>query len=66
VAHLRAMIEERSLACAVEVDGGIGPANATAVVRAGASVLVAGASVFRAPEGVAEAIGRLRRSAEAA
>jgi len=34
------------------------------VVKAGARVLVAGAALFRAPEGVAEAVRRLRASAE--
>ena len=66
VAQLREMIGERKLDCAIEVDGGIGPATAGAVVRAGARVLVAGAAVFRAPEGVAAAIARLRSAAEAA
>jgi ribulose-phosphate 3-epimerase len=65
VAQLREMLVERRLACAIEVDGGIGPATAGAVVRAGARVLVAGAAVFRAPEGVAAALARLRASAEA-
>ena len=64
VARLREMIVERNLTCAIEVDGGIGPANAATVVKAGASVPVAGASVFRAPEGVAKAIERLRSSTE--
>ena len=31
----------------IEVDGGIGPANARAVIDAGATVLVAGSAVFR-------------------
>lgn len=34
----------------IEVDGGIGPANAAAVVRAGASILVAGSAVFKAQD----------------
>lgn len=34
----------------IEVDGGIGPDNAAAVVAAGASILVAGSSVFRAQD----------------
>ncbi|MBN2576907.1 MAG: ribulose-phosphate 3-epimerase [Deltaproteobacteria bacterium] len=66
VAQLRAMIVERQLDCAIEIDGGIGPANAGKVVRAGAQVLVAGVSIFQAPEGVAQAIARLRQSAETA
>lgn len=65
VASLRERIEQRKLACAIEIDGGIGPANAGTVVRAGVRVLVAGAAVFRAPEGVAAAIARLRGSVEA-
>ena len=35
---------------AVEVDGGIGPANAPEVVKAGAGILVAGSSVFKASD----------------
>jgi ribulose-phosphate 3-epimerase len=58
------MIEERKLTCAIEIDGGIAPLVAAAVVKAGARVLVAGAALFRAPEGVAEAVRRLRASAE--
>ena len=66
IADLRAMIEERKLACAIEVDGGIGPGNAAAVVRAGAQVLAVGVALFRAPEGIAAAVARLRQSAGAA
>lgn len=47
----------------VTVDGGIGPENAGEVTQAGANVLVAGSSVFRASEGVAEAIRALRTAA---
>ena len=34
----------------IEVDGGIGPGNAAEVVSAGASILVAGSSVFKAQD----------------
>ena len=64
-ARLRQIIDERKLACSIEIDGGIGPSNAGAVVKAGVTVLVAGASIFCVPEGVAEAIRRLRASAGA-
>jgi ribulose-phosphate 3-epimerase len=64
VARLRQIIEDRKLTCAIEIDGGIAPPVAGAVVKAGARVLVAGAALFRAPEGVAEAVRRLRTSAE--
>jgi ribulose-phosphate 3-epimerase len=65
IARLRQMIDERGLACAIEVDGGVGPVTAFKVVKAGARVLVAGAAVFGAAEGVAEAVRRLRAGGEA-
>ena len=43
----------------IEVDGGIGPDNAAAVVAAGASILVAGSSVFKASDPAA-AIAAMR------
>jgi ribulose-phosphate 3-epimerase len=50
----------------IEVDGGIAPATAPDAVEAGATVLVAGTSVFGTPEGIAAAIGRLRDAAHPA
>jgi len=64
VARLRQMIEDRKLTCAIEIDGGIAPPVAGAVVKAGARVLVAGVAVFRAAGGVAVAVRTLRKSAE--
>lgn len=43
----------------IEIDGGIGPGNAAEVVAAGASMLVAGSSVFKAEE-PAKAIRAMR------
>jgi ribulose-phosphate 3-epimerase len=65
IARLRQMIDERGLTCTIEVDGGMAPSNAFKVVKAGASVLVAGAAVFGAAEGVVEAVRRLRAGGEA-
>ncbi len=45
VARLRALIGSRPID--IEVDGGINPDNAAAVVQAGANVLVAGNAVFK-------------------
>jgi ribulose-phosphate 3-epimerase len=45
IAQLRAMASGRDID--IEVDGGITPDSAPAVVRAGANVLVAGSAVFR-------------------
>jgi ribulose-phosphate 3-epimerase len=48
----------------LEVDGGIGPANAHEVVAAGATALVAGAAVYNSAAPVAENLRRLRAAAE--
>ena len=48
---LRAMLEEEGASdVLIEIDGGVGNGNAKAVVEAGANVLVAGSSVFRAAD----------------
>lgn len=47
---LRDFVRSRGLDVDIEVDGGISPANAAEVTRAGANVIVAGSSVFRAPD----------------
>ncbi|WP_376791951.1 ribulose-phosphate 3-epimerase [Thermoflexus sp.] len=64
VRRARRMIDALGRPIELEVDGGVGPENASALVEAGATVLVAGASIFEAPEGPAEALRRLRRSVE--
>lgn len=46
---LRKLLEEEGASeVLIEIDGGVGPGNARALVDAGADVLVAGSSVFRA------------------
>jgi len=60
---LRAAIDRRKLAVAIEVDGGIDAETAPVVVAAGATVLVAGSAVFHAPGGdYRGAIAALRAS----
>jgi len=49
VLELRAMADEAGLELMIEIDGGVTPNNASALVEAGADVLVAGSSVFKAP-----------------
>jgi len=66
VARLRQLVDDAKLSCSIEIDGGVGAANAGTLVNAGVNVLVAGASIFAAPEGVAQAIGRIRAGAGAA
>ena len=46
IEKIRGWIDERGLACELEVDGGIDPSTAALVKRAGADVLVAGSAVF--------------------
>jgi ribulose-phosphate 3-epimerase len=64
IARLRQMLDERGLRCDLEADVGIGPATAPALVKAGANVLVAGAAVYKAKQGVAAAIQAIRAAAQ--
>jgi ribulose-phosphate 3-epimerase len=45
IAAVRALVGGRPVD--IEIDGGVTPANAAAVARAGANVLVAGSAVFK-------------------
>ncbi len=60
------LIGKANLNIELEVDGGIDATTTPLVVAAGARVLVAGAAVFGAPDGVAAAMGRLRQAATVA
>ena len=60
VREVRALIDRYNPACELEVDGGVGPANAKAVMEAGATVLVAGSAVYGA-EDPSRAIEDLRK-----
>ncbi|MCS7221253.1 MAG: ribulose-phosphate 3-epimerase [Anaerolineae bacterium] len=62
VRRLRQMLAERGLQALIEVDGGVDEETAPRLVAAGARVLVAGTSIFQAPDGVQNAIARLRAS----
>jgi len=62
IASMRKILDDRGLSAELEVDGGINADNAPDIVKAGANVLVAGNSVFRAEEGISEAIQRLREA----
>lgn len=56
---LRAMAQERGIPLEIEIDGGVNPETAKACIDAGATVLVAGNTVFSA-EDPAAMIKRLR------
>ena len=56
IRKLRSWIEERGLACELEVDGGVDAETAPLCIEAGADVLVAGSAVF----GLADRAGAIR------
>lgn len=56
VAALKEMILKRGLQTLIEVDGGVNRHNAPILASAGADALVAGSSVFNAPDPLAEII----------
>jgi ribulose-phosphate 3-epimerase len=64
IRRVRQMIEQRNLACDIEVDGGIDAETAPLTVAAGANVLVAGTAIFGESETVAAAMNRLRAGVE--
>ena len=49
IKELRNMIDEKGLKVDIEIDGGVTLENAKSIVGAGATVLVAGNTVFKAP-----------------
>ena len=53
IKQLREMIDERSLQVKIEIDGGVTLENAGAIIEAGADVLVAGSTVFKAADPIA-------------
>ncbi|MBQ7517465.1 MAG: ribulose-phosphate 3-epimerase [Bacteroidales bacterium] len=59
VERTREEIVSRGLSTHIEVDGGVSPKNASRLISAGADILVAGSSVFRA-EDPAAAIAAMR------
>jgi len=62
IRQVRQMIDERGLACELEIDGGVDVATAPRGVEAGANVLVAGSSIFNQKDSVAAAMELLRAS----
>jgi len=60
--RLATMIRAAGLATTLEIDGGVGPDNAAEIARAGFRTLVAGSSIYAAPDPVA-AISALRQAA---
>ena len=61
----RALLDERGVQARLEVDGGIGPANVSAVAEAGADTFVAGSAIFGS-ENYRGIIAEMRRAIAAA
>lgn len=59
VRKLRQMLDEKGLTTDIQVDGGVTPDNAAQLIAAGATILVAGSAVYKAPD-MANAIHSLR------
>jgi len=64
VEAVRDLMAGRGSRAAIEVDGGVDAGNAAGLVRAGASILVAGAAIFHT-EDASGAVQSLRRAAAA-
>lgn len=62
IRSLRQMLDERGLVIPIAVDGGIDPTTAPLVVEAGATVLIAGSSIYNNKASVAENVAALRAS----
>ena len=62
IRRLREMLDERGLDISIAVDGGIDPTTAPLVVQAGATILVAGSSIYNNEASVAENVAALRAS----
>ena len=62
IGRVRRMIDDLKPGCEVEVDGGVDPKTAPLAAAAGASVFVAGSSIFGNSKGVAFAMADLHDS----
>lgn len=63
IRRLRSLLAARGLQVPIAVDGGIGPDTAPLVAKAGATVLIAGSSIYNDRAPVADNVAALRQSA---
>src|SRR5436190_12958974 len=61
IKQLRKMIDEKELKVLIEIDGGVTVENASAILAAGADVLIAGVTVFKSAD-PKETIAQLKRT----
>jgi ribulose-phosphate 3-epimerase len=62
IQHLRREIDQRHLKTSIVVDGGIDRKTAPLAVKSGATVLVAGSSIYNQSASVAKNVATLRNS----
>jgi len=62
IRHIREMLDRRGIQVPIAVDGGIDIVTAPLVVKAGATVLVAGSSIYNEKAPVAQNVAALRKS----
>lgn len=62
IRDLREMLEKRGFETPIAVDGGIDPTTAPLVVDAGATVMIAGSSIYNEKGSVAQNVAALRES----
>jgi len=62
IRRLRRLLDERGLDVPIAVDGGISPITVPLVVNAGATVLIAGSSIYNDRASLAENVAALRAS----
>jgi len=60
---LRSRVDKLDRHADIEVDGGVTMENAGKIIAAGANILVAGNTIFSAPEGISAAAKNLRQNA---
>jgi ribulose-phosphate 3-epimerase len=64
ISRIREMLEKRGLGIPIAVDGGVDTTTAPLIVSAGATVLVAGSSIYNDRASVAQNVAALRESIE--
>ena len=62
IRRLRQTLDDSGLEISIAVDGGIGPATAPLVAEAGATILVAGSSIYNSKATVEENVAAIRES----
>ncbi len=62
IRRLRRLLDERGLDVPIAVDGGISPITVPLIVNAGATVLIAGSSIYNDQASLAENVAALRAS----